>query len=63
MAKAGVVPQDPALYIVSPTVADPGLAPPGKHLLLACAAVPPSLIHSEAAEKINCKTVEGAGVG
>lgn len=51
--EAGVIPQDPALYIVSPTVADPGLAPPGKHLLLACAAVPPSLVHSEAAEKMS----------
>jgi phytoene dehydrogenase-like protein len=51
--EAGDIPQDPALYIVSPTVADPDLAPPGKHLLLACAAVPPSLAHAEAAEKMS----------
>ncbi len=51
--EAGDIPQDPALYIVSPTVADPALAPPGKHLLLACAAVPPSLVHAEAARKMS----------
>jgi phytoene dehydrogenase-like protein len=51
--EAGEIPQDPALYIVSPTVADPELAPPGKHLLLACAAVPPSLACSEAAAKMS----------
>ena len=51
--EAGDIPQDPALYIVSPTVADPDLAPGGKHLLLACAAVPPSLSCSEAAEEMS----------
>jgi len=29
-------PPDTPLFIISPTVADPGLAPPGKHILLAC---------------------------
>lgn len=51
--EAGDIPQDPALYIVSPTVADPELAPPGKHLLLVCAAVPPSLAYSDAAARMS----------
>jgi prolycopene isomerase len=51
--EAGNIPQDPALYMVSPTVADPDLAPPGKHLLLVCAAVPPSLAHSDAATRMS----------
>ena len=49
---AGRVPDDVPLYILSPTVIDPDLAPRGQHLLLACAPVPASLDHSDLAHKI-----------
>lgn len=49
---AGIVPGDVPLYILSPTVIDPDLAPAGQHLLLACAPVPPSLDRSDIADKV-----------
>ncbi|MBW1988292.1 MAG: NAD(P)/FAD-dependent oxidoreductase [Deltaproteobacteria bacterium] len=41
--QAGEIPQSPPLFAVSPTVVDPSLAPPGKHLLLVATVLPPSL--------------------
>lgn len=49
---AGRVPDDVPLYILSPTVVDPELAPAGQHLLLACAPVPPSLEYSDLAHRV-----------
>ena len=49
---AGKVPGDVPLYILSPTVIDPGLAPEGQHLLLACAPVPPSLEYLDLARSV-----------
>ncbi len=48
----GKVPEDVPLYILSPTEIDPGLAPPGQHLLLACAPVPASLDHCDLARAV-----------
>ncbi len=44
--------EPPHLYIVSPTVADPGLAPEGKHILLVGTIVPPSLENKAATEVV-----------
>lgn len=49
---AGKTPEDVPLYILSPTVIDPELAPEGQHLLLACAPVPPALEHSDLAHQV-----------
>jgi phytoene dehydrogenase-like protein len=49
---SGRVPDDVPLYILSPTVIDPDLAPEGQHLLLACAPVPASLEFAELARGV-----------
>jgi phytoene dehydrogenase-like protein len=51
-AGSGTVPERPVLFITSPTVSDPELAPPGKHLLLAATIVPDSLSSPAIAEKM-----------
>lgn len=43
------------LYIVSPTVVDPELAPEGKHIILACTMVPLELDYKDATERIMNK--------
>ncbi len=48
----GIAPVDPALFIPSPTLSDPDLAPEGKHLLLIGTIVPESLSSSDIAEKV-----------
>jgi prolycopene isomerase len=48
----GVVSGDPPLYIPCPTIADPELAPPGKHLLLVGTIVPASAEAGAVAEKV-----------
>jgi len=44
--------QEPYIYIVSPTVVDPQLAPYGKHIVLACTVAPADLSHKEATERV-----------
>ncbi|MBU2490471.1 MAG: NAD(P)/FAD-dependent oxidoreductase [Proteobacteria bacterium] len=47
----GKIPEDPALFMPSPTVCDPGLAPPGKHLLMVTTIVPEDLSASPLTER------------
>lgn len=51
IAKGGKL-DDILLYIISPTLYDPDLAPEGKHLLYACMFVPSSLSYKESSEKM-----------
>jgi prolycopene isomerase len=48
----GIMPDDLPLYIPCPTIADPDLAPKGKHLLLVGTIVPASLEAKDLAEKV-----------
>jgi prolycopene isomerase len=48
----GILPDDPPLYIPCPSLADPELAPQGKHLLLVGTIVPASLEAKGVAEKV-----------
>jgi len=48
----GIVPDDPPLYIPCPTLADPELAPKGKHLLLVGTIVPASPEANDVAERV-----------
>jgi phytoene dehydrogenase-like protein len=48
----GIVPDDPPLYIPCTTLADPALAPKGKHLLLVGTTVPASLEQRDVAERV-----------
>ncbi|MBW1989664.1 MAG: NAD(P)/FAD-dependent oxidoreductase [Deltaproteobacteria bacterium] len=51
LMEAGQVPSDPPLFIPSPTVADPGLAPKGRHILMCTTIVPEDLSASALTEK------------
>ncbi len=48
----GEVPEVPPMFMVSPTVVDPSLAPPGKHLLLAATVLPPDLSANNVADRL-----------
>ena len=48
----GKIPEDTSLFIISPTAADPTLAPEGKHLLFACASAPASMLDRDLNNKV-----------
>ena len=50
--KKNKLPNDVALWIVSPTVADPGLAPPGEFIVLAGAYCPSDMYDPEMNESL-----------
>ena len=43
----GGMPSDAGLYITSPTISDPHLAPEGRHILIACMAIPADTLDTE----------------
>ncbi len=47
-----VVPDDGPLYIISPTVVDPDLAPEGQHILMACTGAPADMFDKDVNKKL-----------